>query len=67
MKSIGGKFADQCFSHVGARCAGHGAALTAALTDLCGKEDGRDRLEGETLLDRVHFSHPFHGVFGCAG
>lgn len=67
VKSIGGKFADQCFSDVGARCAGHGAALAGALTDFCGREGGRDRPEGEAFLDRVHFSHPFHGLFGCAG
>lgn len=67
VRSTGGKFADQCFGHVGARCAGHGAALTAALTDLRGREGGRDRPEDGAFLDRVHFSHPFHGVFGCAG
>lgn len=65
MRSIGGKCADQCFRHMGARCAGGGAGLTAALTDLCGREGGRDRPEGEAFLDRVHFSHPFHWVFGC--
>lgn len=33
MKSVGGKFADQSFSCVDARCAGHGAAVAAALAD----------------------------------
>lgn len=60
MRTIEGKFAHRCFSPMGARCGGRGAALTTALTDSCDGEGGRDRPEGEAFLGRVHFSHPLH-------
>lgn len=67
MRSIAGKFTHQCFSCMGARRGGHGAALPVALTNSCGREGGRGRPKGEAFLGRVHFSHPFRWVFGHAG
>lgn len=59
-RSIAGRLARPRFSRPGARCGGCGAALPVALTDLRGREGGRDRPKGEAFLGRVHFSHPFH-------